>query len=179
MEQQGKQRRAGRRVAVGLIGALATAASAASVSVVAASGAGAAQSVVISTARTAAFGKVLVSGNTVYTLKPSKTPCDAQCLQIWPAVELPAGVTHATAGPGVQGSKLGTVKMSDGSLQVTYGGKALYYFVGDKAPGQVNGNITDTWGKWSTVTIGKPTPAPAPSNSGSGGTNAGTGGASF
>ena len=41
------------------------------------------------------------------------------------------------------------MKRSGGTLQVTYSGKPLYWFSGDNAAGQVNGNVTDTWGKWS------------------------------
>ena len=57
-------------------------------------------------------------------------------------------------------------------------GKRLYWFVDDTAPGQVNGNITDKWGKWSVVVLAKP----AHSTLNSGGTptsSAGTGGVSF
>jgi predicted lipoprotein with Yx(FWY)xxD motif len=122
-----------------------------------ASGASGAQSshaskaVVISTLKTAKFGTILVSGRTVYTLKPDATACTATCLKFWPEVLLPKGVTKATAGAGVSGAKLGTVKRAAGALQVTYAGKALYWFVLDKASGQVKGNVTDTWGKWSVV----------------------------
>ncbi len=110
-----------------------------------------AKQVVISTSKSATFGTILVSGNTLYTLKPSKTACTAQCMKIWPAAVLPQGVTAATAGPGVKSSKLGTVTRANGVHQVTYAGQALYHFVKDTAPGQVNGNVTDTWGKWSDV----------------------------
>jgi predicted lipoprotein with Yx(FWY)xxD motif len=59
------------------------------------------------------------------------------------------------------------VKGAGGALQVTYSGKALYWFIGDKAPGQVNGNVTDTWGTWSDVATVKPA------------SNPGTGGVAF
>jgi predicted lipoprotein with Yx(FWY)xxD motif len=137
--------------------------------------AGAASGVVVSSTSTPAHGTILVSGKTVYTLKASKTPCTAQCLKIWPALMLPKGVTKATAGTGVSASKLGTVKRSGGALQVTYSGKPLYFFIGDAVAGQVNGNITDAWGKWSDVATGKS----ASASSGSGGSTAGTGGVSF
>jgi predicted lipoprotein with Yx(FWY)xxD motif len=134
--------------------------------VLAANPAGAAtspKSVVISTLKTKKFGTILVSGRTLYTLKPSKTPCAASCQKVWPEVLLPKGQMKATAGPGVNAAKLGTVKGAGGALQVTYSGKALYWFVGDKAPGQVNGNGTDTWGTWSDVATVKPS---APSGTG-------------
>ena len=130
---------------------------------------------VISTAKNAKLGTVLVAGNTVYALKPSKTACDAKCLLAWAPVLLPQGVTTATAGPGVDASKLGTVAAADGALQITYAGKALYFFAKDKAPGQVHGNVKNKWGKWSTVVVAK-------SSSGSGkpkDSNPGTGGTSF
>jgi predicted lipoprotein with Yx(FWY)xxD motif len=115
----------------------------------------ASKSVVVSTLKTAKFGTVLVSGKTLYSLRPSSTACNASCLKIWPELLLPKGVTKATAGAGVIASKLGTVKRS-GGLQVTYAGKPLYWFSKDTAPGQVKGNVSDTWGKWSDVVTVKP-----------------------
>jgi predicted lipoprotein with Yx(FWY)xxD motif len=153
-----------------------------SLSVVAAStDAGAANSVVVSTTKNAKMGTILVSGKTLYTLKPSKTACTAACLKIWPALVLPTGTTKAKAGAGVSASKLGTVKRSGGVVQVTYGGKPLYYFFLDTAPGQVKGNVTDTWGKWTAVVTKKAAGSStgSSSNSGTGNSSAGSGGASF
>jgi predicted lipoprotein with Yx(FWY)xxD motif len=127
---------------------------------------------VISTAKNAKLGKILVSGTTVYTVKPSKTACTAECMAIWHPVVLPQGVMAATAGSGVNASKLGTKATADGALQVTYAGKPLYWFVKDTAPGQVHGNVNTKWGKWSAVKMAK-------SSSGTPTTNAGTGGSSF
>jgi predicted lipoprotein with Yx(FWY)xxD motif len=119
--------------------------------------------VVISTTRTATQGTILVSGNTLYTLKASQTPCTAECLTIWPELLLSKGVTAATAGLGVSASKLGTVAGAGGLLQVTYSGQPLYFFSGDTAAGQVNGNVTDTWGTWSdVVTAGLAAASPPP-----------------
>jgi predicted lipoprotein with Yx(FWY)xxD motif len=132
----------------------------------------------LSAVKTTKFGKVLADGTTVYTLKPSSVPCTATCLKFWPAVTLPAGTTRARAGSGVTGSKLGSVTVTGVGLQVTYGGKKLYKFVEDKAPGQVNGNVSDQWGKWSPVVLSKPKSGSG-SSSGSGGSTAGSGGVSF
>jgi predicted lipoprotein with Yx(FWY)xxD motif len=152
-----------------------------SLSVVASSEAGAASGVTVSTTKNAKVGTILVSGKTLYTLKPSSTACTAACLKVWPALALPAGVAKAKAGSGVSASKLGTVKRN-GVVQVTYGGKPLYYFVGDTAAGQVNGVVTDTWGKWSAVVTKKKagsSSSSSGSNSGSGNSSAGGGGAAF
>jgi predicted lipoprotein with Yx(FWY)xxD motif len=173
--QQAQNRSSTRKVTRGGLAGVGLALGGLSGLVLAQPAADAASSVVVSTTRTPTHGTILESGKTVYTLKASKTACTAQCLKIWPAVMLPKGVTKATAGTGVTASKLGTVKRSGGALQVTYSGKPLYFFVGDTVAGQVNGDITDAWGKWSDVVTGKPVSASA----GSGGSTAGTGGVSF
>jgi predicted lipoprotein with Yx(FWY)xxD motif len=142
-----------RVVAVGLVvGGLAT-----SVGVADASGASHnhAKSVVFTTLNNAKFGSILVDGRTIYTLKANATTCATKCHKIWIEVLLPKGVTKATAGSGVSANKLGTVKGVGGALQVTYAGKALFWFSKDKV-GQVTGNVTDTWGKWSDVVLVKP-----------------------
>ena len=129
-----------------------------------------AKRVVVTTSKSAKFGTILVSGRTLYTLKASKIACSAKCLKYWPALVLPKGVKRATAGPGVSASKLGTITRAGGVVQVTYAGKALYWFVMDTAPGQVKGNVSDTWGKWSDVVLIKPTgPVTTTTSSGGGG----------
>jgi hypothetical protein len=56
-----------------------------------------------------------------------------------------------------------------GGLQVTYGGKALYWFFKDTALGQVKGNVTDTWGTWVDVVLVKPAGKPTTTTTVSGG----------
>ncbi|MGA3149444.1 MAG: hypothetical protein ABSF33_18530 [Acidimicrobiales bacterium] len=149
-----------------------------SLSVIASSEAGAASTVTVSSTKNAKLGTILVSGKTLYTLKPGSTACTAACLKIWPALVLPTGVTKAKAGSGVSAAKLGTVKRN-GVVQVTYGGKPLYYFVGDTTTGQVNGDLTDTWGKWTAVVTKKSANSSSGANTGSGNSSAGGGGAAF
>jgi predicted lipoprotein with Yx(FWY)xxD motif len=185
MKQVTDERSSTHKVPLGRIAGAAVALGGLSGLVLAEGAASAAANVVVSTTKNAKLGTILVSGKTVYTLKASKTPCSTACLKIWPALKLPQGVTTATAGKGVSASKLGTAKMSNGALQVTYAGKKLYWFAGDSAAGQVHGNVTDMWGKWSAVVTAKPTTTSSgsssgsSSNSGSGGSTAGSGGASF
>ena len=59
---------------------------------------------------------------------------------------------------------------------MTYAGKPLYYFSGDTAAGQVHGNVTDTWGKWTAVVTVK---AAAKTSSSGGSSSSGSGGAGF
>src|SRR5277367_3173958 len=84
----------------------------------AAATAGASTSSTVSTKKTSQFGTILVSGRTVYTLKPSKVACGAQCLKFWPPVLLPKGVTTPTASSGVNSGRLGVAKAAGGALQV-------------------------------------------------------------
>jgi len=131
----------------------------------------------ISTAKTSKLGTVLVaSGSVLYTLKGGKTACDAACLKAYPPVELPTGVTAATAGSGVDASKLGTTAGADGGLQVTYGGKPLYWHAQDKKVTQSH-DLSDKWGKWTVVTAGKSSSGSGKSDSGK--SDAGTGGTAF
>jgi predicted lipoprotein with Yx(FWY)xxD motif len=158
------------RVRIGRIAAVACAAGAIAATAVTAS-AFAGGSVTVSTAKTAKLGTYLVSGKTLYTL--NKPTCTGKCLTFWPALLLPKGATKAVAGAGVNASMLGTKHVA-GGLQVTYGGKPLYWFSKDKGPGKVTGNKTkDQWGVWSIVVTVKPkasgggtTPTTAPSGGG-------------
>ena len=177
MLQKNRSQATNHRIRVGRVAVAALAVGGFSTSVLAVSSADAlTKPVVVSTARYARYGTILVSGRTLYTLQANKTPCTALCRRTWPELVLPNGVTKATAGKGVNASKLGTVMRANGVRQVTYGGKPLYWFSGDSAAGQVNGNITDTWGKWSVYVTVKPSTS-------AGGTtpttSASTGGAAF
>jgi predicted lipoprotein with Yx(FWY)xxD motif len=165
--------------------ALASAAAAVgAMAVLPATGAGAAAPVKVSAQTIGSNGKVLVSGGkALYVLTPSGTGCNAACLAIWPALTVKSGA-KATAGAGVQKSKLGVTTDAKGAHQVTYGGKPVYWFVED-SKGTVKGKVTDEWGKWTAVVVAKPKAGssgsgstPTTSNSG-GGSSAGGGGVSF
>jgi predicted lipoprotein with Yx(FWY)xxD motif len=71
---------------------------------------------------------------------PSSSKCSGSCAVYWPPV-----TGSPSAGPGVTG-RLGTIKRSDGSTQVTYDGHPLYTYVSDTAPGQSSGNGLDVNG---------------------------------
>jgi predicted lipoprotein with Yx(FWY)xxD motif len=120
----------------------------------------AAKGVVVAAVNNARLGTILASGKTLYTL--NKKDCTAKCLKYWPPLVLPIGVTKATAGNGVKAAKLGVVRVASGARQVTYAGKALYFFLDDTAAGQVRGNnLTDPWGTWSVVVTTKPASSPS------------------
>lgn len=165
-----------------IAGLVLAAASFGSAAVLPATEAGAAINTVKVSAQTiGTMGKVLVAnGKTLYVLTPSKIGCNSACLAIWPALTVPSGAKSATAGSGVEKSKLGVTRDSAGAHQVTYNKKPVYSFVGD-SKGTVKGNITDQWGKWTAVVVTKPkgTSSGAGSNSNTSSSNAGGGGVNF
>jgi predicted lipoprotein with Yx(FWY)xxD motif len=183
MEQANQHRGSIHRVPVGRIAVAAFAIGGLSASTFAVDTAGATSSrttnrVIVSTIQNK-LGRILVSGKTLYTLKASKTPCGVQCVKVWPELLLPKGVTKATAGTGVTASKLGTVARAGGVRQVTYSGKALYWYSLDTGPRQVNGNLTDSWGKWTAFVTAKPATSGSGSGAGSGRSTSGSGGIAF
>jgi predicted lipoprotein with Yx(FWY)xxD motif len=113
------------------------------------------------------LGGILVDGGgrTLYLFahdgdNTASMDCDATCKARWPAVE-----GTPKAGDGVEASLIGTTKTGD---QATYAGHPLYYYAGDKAAGDVNGQGVDQiWyvldGKGSAV---KKQPAESDSDSG-------------
>ena len=92
------------------------------------------------------------SGRAVYLWAKdgmNMSACSGACAAAWPPV--PATGTLTATG-GAKASDLGTITRSDGTKQVTYDGHPLYYFVGDSAAGQTNGQGSDNFGaKWWLV----------------------------
>src|SRR5690606_27666570 len=94
-------------------------------------------------------------GRSVYMFEAdssNQTTCYDACAQAWPPV-LTDG--RPTAGPGVDESLLGTIERADGSLQVTYNGWPLYYFIKDSESGDINGQGVNGFGAdWYLLTPG-------------------------
>jgi predicted lipoprotein with Yx(FWY)xxD motif len=92
------------------------------------------------------LGDILVDadGRTLYVFtkdKGDQSACSGECAANWPAL-----TGTATAGAGAQAALLSTATQADGSSQVTYGGKPLYYFAGDAKPGDTNGQgVGSVW----------------------------------
>jgi predicted lipoprotein with Yx(FWY)xxD motif len=49
--------------------------------------------------------------------------------------------------------KLGTVRRPEGTVQVTYRGRPLYAFSGDRKPGQTKGEGFKDVGTWHAVVV--------------------------
>lgn len=78
-----------------------------------------------------------------------KSRCTAACAKAWPPYIVKS---RPRAGKGVIGTRLGTIRRAGGRLQATYFGRPLYYYVGDKKPGQILcQNVTEFGGVWRVV----------------------------
>jgi len=101
--------------------------------------------------RTVNLGQILVDaqGRTLYLFeadKGGKSNCEGPCATAWPPL-LSTGAPQAAMGASA--SLIGTTTRGDGTTQVTYAGHPLYYFVGDKVPGDTTGQDIDQFGaKW-------------------------------
>jgi predicted lipoprotein with Yx(FWY)xxD motif len=90
-------------------------------------------------------GEYLVASNgfTLYTFAQDvsgSSTCKGDCAVKWPPL------LETTSLPTGVGGTLSTVAREDGSRQVTYDGKPLYFFAGDKAPGETNGHgVGSVW----------------------------------
>jgi predicted lipoprotein with Yx(FWY)xxD motif len=113
------------------------------------------------TATQTSLGSVLTgpNGNTLYTLLSSAgapLPCTGACMTAWPPLTAAAGAT-VQAGSGVSA----TLAVGTSATQVSADGTPLYYFSGDTAPGQVNGqDLKSFGGTWFAIQAsGKPVSA--------------------
>jgi predicted lipoprotein with Yx(FWY)xxD motif len=88
-------------------------------------------------------------GFTLYSFAPdtaATSKCYGSCAAYWPPV-----TGTAAASPGVPG-RVGTIRRTDGTEQLTYNGHPLYTYIGDSAPGQARGNnLNLNGGLWHEV----------------------------
>jgi predicted lipoprotein with Yx(FWY)xxD motif len=113
----------------------------------------------VNSANTASLGDIVVgpNGRTLYLFKKDtgqNSNCSGACATQWP----PLTTTGTPTSSGsVSMSALKTVRRSDGKLQVTFDGHPLYYYAGDSAPGQANGQGLNTYGAtwWALSPSGK------------------------
>ncbi|MFF2747236.1 hypothetical protein ACFVVA_17015 [Kitasatospora sp. NPDC058048] len=116
-------------------------------------GAGAAAATVSATT-VGKYQNILVDarGKTLYLFEADTSPtstCYDACATAWP----PALTTGTpTAANGVDQAKLSTSTRKDGTTQIVYNGHPLYYFEGDTAQGDTNGEESSAFGAtWYVV----------------------------
>ena len=107
------------------------------------------------TVRSSRFGRILFDGRgrALYAFtrdrRGGRSRCYGACVKAWP-VYFAKG--RALAGKGVRQSLIGATRRRDGRRQVTYNGRPLYYYVGDKSPGQILcQNVDEFGGTWLVV----------------------------
>ncbi len=100
--------------------------------------------------------KVLTNsaGFALYVFQPDHrraVTCKGTCAAIWPPIFIPAS-QHATSGPGVQSSLLGSDPDSSNRSVVTYAGWPLYTYVSDVAPEVATGQgLNLNGGYWYVI----------------------------
>jgi predicted lipoprotein with Yx(FWY)xxD motif len=107
------------------------------------------------TVRSSSYGKILFDGRGfvlyAFTRDPrgGKSRCYGSCASAWPVYYKKGALV---AGKGVRQKLIGTVKRKDGRRQITYNGRPLYYYVGDRSAGQVScQDVTEFGGTWLVV----------------------------
>ena len=108
----------------------------------------------VKTRKVSGLGTILVDskGKTLYLFmkdKKDKSLCSGACATNWPPYLTTA---KPKAGTGAKQALLGTVKRSNGKLQVTYNHHPLYWFKFDKVAGQAKGENVEAFGaEWYAV----------------------------
>lgn len=106
------------------------------------------------TVKSSSYGRILFDnrGFVLYGFTRdarNKSRCSGACAKAWPPYIVKS---RPRAGKGVVGARLGTVRRASGRLQVTYFGRPLYYYIGDKKPGQILcQNVNEFGGVWRVV----------------------------
>jgi predicted lipoprotein with Yx(FWY)xxD motif len=114
-----------------------------------------AQSGATLTVRDSRYGRVLFDGRgyALYAFTRDRrgglSRCYGACARAWPVYFAPRRLRAAS---GVNPSLLGTTRRRDGRRQVTYNGRPLYRYVGDRRPGLILcQNVDEFGGKWLIV----------------------------
>ena len=109
--------------------------------------------------RDSKYGRVLFDGRgyALYAFTRDRrggpSRCYGACAAAWPVY---FGKGTLRAGKGVKQSLIGTVRRRDGRRQVTYNGRPLYYYVGERGrPGVILcQNVDEFGGLWLVVRPG-------------------------
>ncbi len=114
---------------------------------------GAAMAYAVNVSNSSTLGPHLTnaSGWTLYLYTPDGniikgSGCYGSCAATW----IPFYPAQSMVSPGLSALYFGTITRTDGTKQLTYLNWPLYLYVGDKAPGQTNGQ--GVGGVWFVVT---------------------------
>jgi predicted lipoprotein with Yx(FWY)xxD motif len=110
--------------------------------------------------RSSSYGHILFDGRgfVLYAFthdRRGRSTCSGACAKAWPPYLVKR---KPRAANGAKASLVGTVRRADGHLQATYAGHPLYYYVGDRKPGQILcQGVSEFGGFWRVV---RPSGAP-------------------
>ncbi len=95
-------------------------------------------------------GTVVVSksGLTLYAFtkdSSKKSACTGSCASTW-VPWMANGTVTVKAGSGLNQKLVGTITRSGSQKQITYGGRPLYHYTGDKKAAQQNGQAKNQFG---------------------------------
>jgi predicted lipoprotein with Yx(FWY)xxD motif len=105
-------------------------------------------------AQKSTYGQILFDGRgfVLYAFTKDtrgRSTCKGDCAAAWPPYIVSR---RPLAAKGAAGTLLGTTRRADGRLQATYAGRPLYYYVGDRQPGQILcQNVSEFGGVWLVV----------------------------
>ena len=139
------------RTTISLVAALAVAAAVVGAGSAFGSSTKAAASVTI---RGSDYGRILFDGRgkALYAFTRDargRSVCTGPCAAAWPPF---AVRDRPQPGTGISAKLVGTTRRAGGKLQVTYAGRPLYYYVGDRKPGQVLcQNVSEFGGLWLVI----------------------------
>jgi predicted lipoprotein with Yx(FWY)xxD motif len=106
------------------------------------------------TVHSSRYGRILFDGRGfalyAFTRDPrGRSVCTGACAKAWPPYTV-KGALRAAAG--VKSGLIGTIRRANGSRQVTYAGRPVYYYVGDTKAGQILcQNVREFGGLWLVV----------------------------
>jgi predicted lipoprotein with Yx(FWY)xxD motif len=85
------------------------------------------------------YGRILANGRGralyLFTADGGQgSNCSGDCATAWPPYIVKS---KPVAGPGAKRGLIGTTRRSDGTLQATYAGHPVYYYIRDNQPGEV------------------------------------------
>jgi len=105
-------------------------------------------------AKSSRYGKILFDGRgrVLYAFtkdRRGRSSCYGACAKAWPVYYKKGALV---TGNGVRPKLVGTTKRHNGRRQITYRGRPLYYYVGDKKPGRITcQNVVEFGGRWLVV----------------------------
>jgi predicted lipoprotein with Yx(FWY)xxD motif len=109
------------------------------------------------TVRDSRFGRILFDGRGFVLYAFTKdtrgaSDCYGACAEAWPPYLVQG---RPAAGAGARDGLVGTTRRRDGTRQLTYAGRPVYSYVGDRAPGQILcQDVVEFGGRWLVVDAG-------------------------